>query len=72
MIKIGLATHAEVLSQTGSRYYVVSPAGSVYATLCVNGETSYECITDEEPGNVLQPTDPLLSGAMQVASFTLI
>lgn len=71
MVKIELATHAAVLSQQGAKFYIVSPAGNVYATMCVDGSVAYQCITDEDPLRALSPSDNRLNSAEQVAGFEI-
>jgi hypothetical protein len=67
--KIQLKTHAAVLSRSGEKFYTVSPAGIVYATLCVEQAVTYSCITPEDDPSVLLPGDPLLDGALAVDSL---
>lgn len=72
MIKITLDTHAAVLAKQGEKFYIIAPAGSVYATLCVDNTVAYMCITDEDPSRALAATDNRLNNATAVAGFDLV
>lgn len=69
MVKIELATHQEVLSKQGDKFYIAGDR--VYATMCVDGTIAYTCLTDEDPSRALELNDNRLNNALKVAGFDI-
>lgn len=69
MVKIKLASHAEVLSKQGDKFYIAGDR--VYATMCVDGSIAYTCLTDEDPGRALDLSDNRLNNALRVTGFEI-
>ena len=71
MIKLTLASHADVLSKSGTKFHIAAPGGKVYGTMVVSGAIAYLCITDEGD-EAIEASDGRLSNSTAVQGFEIV